>query len=315
MTPAEIGAVEAVLGERVLAWRNLAGGYSHETCALGLASGRAVVRLGGGAPAIEAAVMRRAGNHVPVPRVRVVQESYDSVERAFMVIDHAEGRVLSELIDADALPYADLHALGREVARTAHGIGAVEIASAPGFFTDATLHVRPERPWSQQLADVAAECMAATPGDRLDPAARDAWVELCAAHAPSLAEIDAQARLVHSDFNPKNILATRTDDGWHVAAMLDWEFAYAGCPFADAGNMLRQASDHPCAYVEGFVAGYGELVAAGIDWEYLGAVIDMFALSDLVTRPLGHPIADQAAERIRGLIADGLDRSCMRTDP
>jgi hypothetical protein len=40
-------------------------------------------------------------------------------------------------------------------------------------------------------------------------------------------------------------------------------------------------------------------------WAYLGHVLDMFALSDLVTRPPGHPVADQAAELIRRWVAEG----------
>jgi hypothetical protein len=43
-----------------------------------------------------------------------------------------------------------------------------------------------------------------------------------------------------------------------------------------------------------------------IHWAYLGHVLDMFARSDLVTRPPGHPVADQAARQIRRWIADGV---------
>jgi len=43
-----------------------------------------------------------------------------------------------------------------------------------------------------------------------------------------------------------------------------------------------------------------------VDWDYLGRVLDMFALSDLVTRPPGHSVADQAAGQIRRWIANGV---------
>jgi len=42
------------------------------------------------------------------------------------------------------------------------------------------------------------------------------------------------------------------------------------------------------------------------DWDYLGRVLDMFALSDLVTRPAGHAVADQAARQIRLWVASGV---------
>ena len=44
------------------------------------------------------------------------------------------------------------------------------------------------------------------------------------------------------------------------------------------------------------------------DWSYLGHVLDMFALSDLVTRPPGHPVADQAAQQIMRRVAGGVPR-------
>ena len=242
MTPAEVDAVEAALGERVLTWRNLAGGFSHETCAVELGSDTVVVRLGGGSPAIEAEVMRLAGAHVPVPRVRHVQESASADMRPFMVIDHVEGVALSEVLEFDDAP-DDLESLGVAVAEVSLRIGAVTVATQPGFFANAELCVPPESPWSEQLPEVATQCMVRTPDERLDAGTRDAWIELCTKRAPWLAEIDDQARLVHSDFNPKNILVTHTDAGWHIASVLDWEFSYAGCRYADAGNMLRHAAD------------------------------------------------------------------------
>ena len=159
MTPTEIEAVESALGERILSWRNLAGGYSHETCALDLASGPAVVRLGGDSPAIEAAVMRRGREQVPVPRVRIVHESTDADVRSFMVIDHVDGHPLNEVLDAGEEPAAELYALGGEVAGVASRIGSINIASAPGFFADAELCVPPERAWSEQLPEIATSCM------------------------------------------------------------------------------------------------------------------------------------------------------------
>ncbi|UYM05092.1 phosphotransferase family protein [Solicola gregarius] len=306
MTPEETEAVEAALGEPIVDSRKLAGGFSHETWALVLESGRAVVRLGGGAPGVEAAVMERGTELAPVPPVRVVQESAVGDVRPFMVIDYIDGRMLDDLL---ADPDADgLRTLGSDVARVARRIGSLTIASRPGFFADPALHVRAERPWSEQLAEFAAECMAATPDERLNREHRRAWAKLCAAHAPALTEVDSDAQLVHSDFNPKNILVAPAADGWRVASVLDWEFAYAGCPYADAANMLRFADEYPPAYVEGFRAEYAEGMAPedAARWEFVGIVLDMFALTSLVTRPIGHSVADQAAGRIRVLLDGGL---------
>jgi hypothetical protein len=52
---------------------------------------------------------------------------------------------------------------------------------------------------------------------------------------------------------------------------------------------------------------FGEAAPEG-DWLYLGRVLDMFALSDLVTRPRANPVADRAAAVIRAWPAEGVPR-------
>lgn len=318
--------IAAALGSTLVSSTVLTGGFSHETRLLTLTDGRVVARFGGADPAIEAAIMAVARAHVPVPEVLLVTPEV-------MVIEYVDGVVLSTVLDTmrDGGPTGagdnvrddgwerlltaaldggrdGVRALGAEVGRTVAEVAAVRF-DRPGFFAGADLAVTAEPPWSGQLAAVAEECMAKVPADRLDTAIRRAWVRLCAAHAPALEAVDDHARLVHSDVNPKNILVTRAGGDWRVAALLDWEFSYAGCPYADAGNMARFAGDHPAGFLDGFRAGFADRQPAGLplieDWAYLGAVLDMFALSDLVTRPPGHAVADRAAARIRASVRTG----------
>ena len=310
MRPDEVDGIAVALGRTVVESRRLAGGFSHETCLLTLTDGQVVVRLGGPDPAIEAAIMAPAGAYVPVPRVLLVRPAGDDHVRSAMVLEYVSGTPLSEVLAAgqDAAALGDL---GTEVGRVVAEIGAVTF-ERPGFFTDERLTVRPETPWSRQLPEVAATCLAATSDARLDPDTRRAWLELCAAHAPALTAVDGHARLVHADINPKNILVTHTPGGWRVDAVLDWEFGYSGCTYGDAANMARFGADYPARFVEGFQAAFAEHRPAGLeltrDWVYLGHVLDMFALSDLLTRPAGHPIADQAADQVRRWVAEGVPR-------
>jgi hypothetical protein len=95
-----------------------------------------------------------------------------------------------------------------------------------------------------------------------------------------------------------------------VDAVLDWEFSFSGSPYADFGNMTRFSGDYPARFTDGFRTGFAEHqppdLPRAADWAYLGRVLDMFALSDLVTRPAGHAVADQAAGQIRRWISDGI---------
>jgi aminoglycoside phosphotransferase (APT) family kinase protein len=117
-----------------------------------------------------------------------------------------------------------------------------------------------------------------------------------AAAEPLLATVAGARQLLHSDFNPKNILVRDSA----VVAVLDWEFAFAGTPLFDIGNMLRFSDGYPPAYVDGFVAGFraggGHLPAR---WREITEALDLFALADFLARPESpyHDRAVAVAER------------------
>jgi aminoglycoside phosphotransferase (APT) family kinase protein len=302
MRPAEIHSIASALDSTVVSTRTLAGGFSHDTHLVTLAEGQVVARFGGPDPGIEAAVMALASQYVPVPRVLAVIPTRDGA-RPGMILEFVTGTPLSDVLGGE-YSEADLAALGAEVGRVVASISEATF-DRPGFFVDKHLTVGSDLPWSKQLPEFAATCMGSTL--RLDEATRQAWVELCTAHAPALERINHHARLVHADINPKNILVTRTAGGWRVDAVLDWEFSYSGCPYGDVANMARFGDDYPAGFLGGFNLAFAEHQPVGLpladDWVQLGRVLDMFALSDLTTRPGEHLIADRAADQIRLWIA------------
>ncbi|WP_444947721.1 phosphotransferase [Micromonospora ureilytica] len=305
----DVEGIAAALGSRVVTTSVLAGGFSHETCLLTLADRRVVARFGGTDPTIEAGVMDVARRYVPVPEVLLVMPAGDGRVRPAMVIEYVDGATLSGVLARGDLGRLEAGELGAEVGRVVARVAAVTF-DRRGFFVDGDLTVKAERPWSQQLVEVAEGCMAAVPDSRLDGETRRAWVTLCAAHATALEGIDGQSRLVHADINPKNILVSRVGGGWRVDALLDWEFSYSGCPYGDAANMARFGADYPAGFLDGFQAGFAEQQPADLplvpNWTYVGRVLDMFALSDLLTRPVGHAVADQAAEQVQRWVEHGV---------
>ncbi len=111
--------------------------------------------------------------------------------------------------------------------------------------------------------------------------------------------VDAQALLdtvgrfclVHSDVNPKNLLVD--PDTLEVTGLLDWEFAHAGHPYTDLGNLLR--FDRQPAFVEAvldaYVARHGGAPGEALD---LARAADLWALVDLASRRGQNPVADRA---------------------
>jgi aminoglycoside phosphotransferase (APT) family kinase protein len=88
--------------------------------------------------------------------------------------------------------------------------------------------------------------------------------------------------LSHSDYKPWNLLVS----GSHVAAVLDWEFAFAGPPLNDIGNFLRYSSRQLAEYESGFIEGYVEGGGAlQDDWRRLSRLVDLINLVDFLGRP------------------------------
>ena len=108
--------------------------------------------------------------------------------------------------------------------------------------------------------------------------------------------------LVHSDVNPKNLLVD--PDSLEVTGLLDWEFAHAGHPYADLGNLLR--FDRLPAFVEtvldGYVARHGGQPAEALE---LARAADLWALVDLAARRGQNPVADRAHDLLLAIVDSG----------
>jgi aminoglycoside phosphotransferase (APT) family kinase protein len=116
-----------------------------------------------------------------------------------------------------------------------------------------------------------------------------------AIEAQALLDTVQRVCLVHSDLNPKNLLL---DPGTlEVTGLVDWEYAHAGHPYADLGNLLRFDRDE--VFAEAVLAAYtsrrGGDPAGALA---LGRAADLWALVDLAARAGENPVADRARARL-----------------
>ena len=118
--------------------------------------------------------------------------------------------------------------------------------------------------------------------------------------------------LVHSDFNPKNLLLDATS--LEVTGLLDWEFAHAGHPYTDLGNLLR--FDRSPGYVEAVLAAYcarrGGTPAQALD---LARAADLWALVDLAAHPREGNLVRQLAHDLLRAVAGGRDLHAFPWQP
>jgi aminoglycoside phosphotransferase (APT) family kinase protein len=97
--------------------------------------------------------------------------------------------------------------------------------------------------------------------------------------------------LVHGDLNPKNLLVDPVT--LEVTGLLDWEFAYAGLPGTDLGNLLRFERDP--VLTESVLGTVRERVPdAGPDLLDRARAADLYALVDLAARRGENPVAERA---------------------
>jgi aminoglycoside phosphotransferase (APT) family kinase protein len=278
----------------------LAGGHSGETFLAEAAGERSVVRIyagrgatrGDNAPEVDAAVLRLVRGLVPVPEVLEVRRADPSAGTpGLLVTSHLPGRRLDEVLpDADDELAAALGA----------AVGAVlcRLAQMPmprtGMFLDGELRVGPMPPAAQDLPAWVDAHLTATSLSDWSPSEQKALVEL-AADAQDVADRSARVCLVHSDFNPKNLLV---DPGTAtVTGVLDWEFAHAGSPFSDLGNLLRFGP--PASFAKAALSAYAEQVPdAPPDLLDRARAADMWALVDLAARAEDNPVARRAHQQL-----------------
>lgn len=119
-------------------------------------------------------------------------------------------------------------------------------------------------------------------GERLGTGLTQAILALVAREGHRLDAALGPPCLVHGDFNGSNILIR----GGRVAAILDWEFAFAGDALFDFANITRPPLGQRPGFIDALAAGYR--AAGGIlpgDWARLARLVDLYNWADFLARP------------------------------
>lgn len=258
-----------------------------------MAGDRCVVRIyarpgarGDAAPEIDAALLHLVRGLVPVPDVLEVRRGDLTTDSpGLLVTSFVEG------VRGDAL-LPRLDGLGLATLGERLGAMAAALAGMPmlrsGSFLDAELRIGGfdlpdslpayvEELGLVDLRDVALEAQAVL--DTVD-----------------------RVSLVHSDLNPKNVLVDPVS--LEVAALVDWEFAHAGHPYTDLGNLLR--FDRSPAYVDAVLGAYTDRHGGSpAEALTLARAADLWALVELATRAGQDPVADRAHARLADIARTG----------
>jgi Ser/Thr protein kinase RdoA (MazF antagonist) len=274
---------------RVLDSEPLAGGLRNTNYRVRLEgrSAPVVVRLYTADPAAcrrEVALAARLQGVAPVPSVLHASPESDPPLAVTAWVDGVRFDDLLRAGDAAAVEAAAWSA-GATLARI-HGV-----AFPAGGFLGPDLAIRAPLDLSDAgwLGHMEHFLFRGRAGDSLGPdlAAR-VW-RLAAANATRLAPLRGWHALVHADYKPWNLLvrpARAADGAWEVAAVLDWEFAFAGPPLVDLAIFLRHEATLPAG------------------WRAMTKLLDLLNLCSILEQPGG---GAARARDIRRLVAATVD--------
>ncbi|MGN0065395.1 MAG: phosphotransferase family protein [Nocardioides sp.] len=283
----------------------LEGGATGRTFSADLGEGPVVVRIhppgeapGPYAPQIQASVHRLVRGLVPVPAVLETRPGrLDRDEPGLLVTQFVAGE-RGDLALATMAP-RERGLLLADLARIAATLAGMPLLAA-GRFRDPDLRVEP---FEDDLVGYVTRSLGNGGG------AWGSWSSDRRARLLSVAEeaqdvLDGVGRvsLVHGDLHPKNVLVD--PEAARVLAVVDWEFAHAGHPFSDVGNLLRGAREpeDERAVCEAWTALRGGEPAAVREG---GRAADLLALVDLVDRVPDRPEGRRAEALLRAIASTG----------
>ena len=281
----------------------LDGGWSGETFLAEVAGERTVVRIyanpgvrGAAAHEVDAALLRLVRGLVPVPEVLEVRRADEATGLPALLVTSFLPGVRGDLL-LPGLDPAGRAALGARLGDLLADLGGMP-QLRPGPFVDGDLTVGSFWPRGVEVdglpayVDLTAPHLGWWTPDELD------GLRAVAVDAQALLDTVDRVCLVHSDFNAKNLLVD--PDTLEVTGLLDWEFAHAGHPFTDLGNLLR--FEREAAFTAAVLERYAERRGVPPDEALaLARAADLWALVELASRRGSNPVTEAADRLLRGV--------------
>ncbi|GAA1602303.1 phosphotransferase family protein [Kribbella karoonensis] len=265
----------------------LAGGYGGQTFAVSAGGEDAVIKFYAkdpGRAAVDAALFELVRGLLPVPRVLDLKRDGSYEEPPYLLTERLPGVNLQVFLETAS--DEQRRTVGTQLGELLARLSGMPFLR-PGMFRDDELGVEPFG--TGDLAEYVA-------GLRLGLA--DGFADVIDEAEELLAGGVDRFCLVHSDFNPKNLLVD--PDTVRITGLIDWEFSHVGSPYADVGNLLRFSEDKVLA---GAVLAALRPMGLGDRLVDRGRAADLWALLDLAGRAAEHEIAARA-HRLVSRMAD-----------
>lgn len=238
---------------------------------------------------------------VPVPQILYTTMGSEPGAISYTVMRWVDGILFSDILASkDERAIAEC---ARNIGITLANIGTYTFPKA-GFFGP-NLTIIEEFDEESTLSYFEQFLFTGQSGQHLGPTLTQHLWNFLKDNAYYFDAINAARSLVHSDFKGFNILVRQLDNRWNVSAVLDWEFAFAGSPLVDIGNMLRYSHLHPAIFEQEFINGYreqGRMLPP--DWKKIAKLVDLLSLCEFLNSPTPR---DALRQEVTGLIINTLN--------
>lgn len=235
----------------------------------------------------EIEVLHFVMNRIPVPKV--IATNY-SCETPFAILEYTEGILFSS-----ALESADEHSNCKMSFSIGHILSVIHSfdMGGSGFFNDKFEFTERFNNFGKAYFDYMIKCLELKHvTERMGSELHKKINDLIEHNMDMLTSLSGAERLIHCDFNGKNIVMSNNK----VRAVLDWEFASAGHPLVDIGNFLRFEEDYTESIINSFVEGYkSELGELPQGWREIAKLLDLAAMFTFISLQPERPIVSKTA--------------------
>lgn len=211
---------------------------------------------------------------LPIPQIYYHDARCQLIEHPYAIVEYIEGELMRQVILSQPSSSADCAFAAGTVLNQ---LKKITLAHG-GFFQDRQLTIRPFNPEEEYTAyafncldqDNVQESLGKEQSKRIK-----AFIKTNQSYLPSEQEVN----LTHADFDPANMLVKKVDGHYQLAALLDWEFAFAGTYLLDMGMFLRYSHRLPKAYESQFIRAFDDLPD---NWKKSAKLMDLICLLSLL---------------------------------
>ncbi len=227
--------------------------------------------------ALEVSIHRLVANQIPVPCHYYADDQCTVYAYPYAIMEWIEGQLMREIVLTK-----DEQAISECAYDAGKYLNVLRQFKFPqgGFFTE-YLQIRPftkEEEYPPFMLNLLADNVVQ---ESLGASLQQAVTQLITTHV-NLFSQEETANLTHADYDPANMLVKQINSKWQIAAILDWEFAFAGTYLLDMGLMLRYSHKLPACYEKSFIAGIEtQGTPLPLNWKKQAKLMDLLCLLQL----------------------------------